>query len=194
LEVQFRIPEDDRRALLALARASVRDAILGDGSLPSCEARLEITPAMRISAGLFVTLKIKGEEGAPPSGRLRGCIGLMSSSRPLYETVIETAPKAALADPRFPPLPADELDAVTLSLSVLSPMTTLQSLDDLEIGRHGLQLDKGAYRAVFLPQVPVEQGWDTNRYLEQLALKAGLPKSGWRDAELATFEALTFSE
>jgi len=180
--------------LLALARASIQDAILGDGSLRACEEALVITPQMRTRAGLFVTLKIKGEEGAPPSGRLRGCIGLMSSERPLHETVIDTAPKAALGDPRFTPLGADELAAVTLSLSVLSPMTKLRTIDGLIIGRHGLQLSKDSHRSVFLPQVPVEQGWDADRYLQQLALKAGLPKDGWRGAELATFEALSFSE
>ena len=59
---------------------------------------------------------------------------------------------------------------------------------------HGLQLVRGPNRSVFLPQVPVEQGWDTARYLEQLALKAGLPKDGWRGAELSTFETINFGE
>lgn len=189
-------PETDRRKLLRLARGSIRDAIARDGCLARLLGEIRVTPEMRVRRGLFVTLKAKadGSGTGGAAGRLRGCIGTMSSDRPLYETVIETAPKAALADPRFPPLTADELDGVRISLSVLSPMSRIDDPAGLVIGRDGLQLVKGARRAVFLPQVPVEQRWDSRRYLEQLALKAGLPRDGWRGAELSTFEAELFGE
>jgi AmmeMemoRadiSam system protein A len=188
------ISQGDREKLLRLARASISEALGRDGVVRAALSGLVITPEMRVRAGLFVTLKVDAGEGAPPGGKLRGCIGVMSSERPLYETVIETAPRAAIHDPRFPPLTADELDGVRLSLSILSPMEPLAGVEELEIGRHGLQLTRGMHRAVFLPQVPVEQGWDVGRYLEQLALKAGLPQDGWRGAELATFESVNFSE
>lgn len=189
-------PQTDRHALLRLARGSIRDAIKHDGCLARLLDETRVTPEMRVRRGLFVTLKSKiDDSGADAAaGRLRGCIGTMSSDRPLYETVIETAPKAALGDPRFQPLTGDELDGVRISLSVLSPMSRIDNLADLVIGRDGLQLVKGARRAVFLPQVPVEQRWDSRRYLEQLALKAGLPRDGWRGAELSTFEAELFGE
>mgnify|MGYP001820560828 CR=1 FL=1 len=188
--------ETDRRSLLRLARSSIRDAIERDGCLARLLDETRITPEMRVRRGLFVTLKSKvdGSGAERAGGRLRGCIGTMSSDRPLYETVIDTAPKAALADPRFPPLTGDELDGVRISLSVLSPMSRIDDIDDLLIGRDGLQLVKGSRRAVFLPQVPVEQRWDRGRYLEQLALKAGLPRDGWRGAELSVFEAELFGE
>lgn len=184
--MKFEITDEGRDKLLLLARASIRDAIGHDGSLRTALDGLAITPDLRAKAGLFVTLKI--------AGHLRGCIGVMSSERALFETVIETAPRAAIGDPRFAPLTIEELEEVRLSLSILSPMERLNDLDDLRIGRHGLQLSRGPHRSVFLPQVPVEQGWDIPRYLDQLALKAGLQKDGWRGAELSTFETVSFGE
>jgi AmmeMemoRadiSam system protein A len=191
-----RILESERQELLRLARFSIHEAIEHDGSLKRVLEQARITPGMRIRRGLFVTLKSHaGDRGqAQTATRLRGCIGTMYSDRPLYETVIDTAPKAALEDPRFPPLTRDELDALKISLSVLSPMKRLADVSELVIGRDGLQLVKGARRSVFLPQVPVEQLWDQRRYLEQLALKAGLHRDGWRGAELSTFEAESFGE
>jgi AmmeMemoRadiSam system protein A len=183
------IPETDRAQLLLLARASIRDAIERDGSLASALARIHVTPEMRLQWGLFVTLKTN-----VPAGQLRGCIGTMRSEKPLFETVIETAPKAALEDPRFPGLTREELDGVRISLSVLSPLQRLESVDDLVLGRDGLQLVAGLRRSVFLPQVPVEQRWDRQAYLEHLGLKAGLSRDAWRNAELSTFEAVTFGE
>jgi len=187
--MDLRISDDDQRRLLLLARASIRDAIERDGSLAAALGRTDVSPRMRVQRGLFVTLKTR-----VPAGRLRGCIGTMQSEKPLYETVIETAPKAALHDPRFPPLTREELEGVRISLSVLSPMRALESVDDVVIGRDGLQLVAGPRRAVFLPQVPVEQRWDRRRYLEQLALKAGLDENGWDGAALSRFEAFVFAE
>jgi len=192
--MRFEISEADRDKLLLLARAAIADAVSGGGAVRAALNGMVITPELRSKAGLFVTLKLPGGADSPPGGRLRGCIGVMVSDRPLYETVIDTAPRAAVHDPRFAPLSAEELESVRLSLSILSPMEPLAGIDDLEIGRHGLQLTRGAHRAVFLPQVPVEQGWDAGRYLEQLALKAGLPGNGWRGAQLAVFETVSFGE
>jgi AmmeMemoRadiSam system protein A len=181
------IPDTARRSLLALARASIRDAILKDRSLSTAMEKTKITPPMLMELGLFVTIK-------ESSRRLRGCIGTMSSRKPLYQTVIDTAPKAALEDPRFSPLSGEELEAVHISLSVLSPLRPLQDTRELVLGRDGLQLERGEYRSVFLPQVATEQGWNRLQFLERLAMKAGLPKDGWRDAILSIFEAVVFEE
>jgi AmmeMemoRadiSam system protein A len=181
------IPEHARRSLLGLARASIQDAIHKDGSLDAAMENTDITPPMLIEMGLFVTIK-------EASRQLRGCIGTMSSGKPLYRTVIETAPLAALEDPRFPPLGADELGSVRISLSVLSPMRPLRDTGELVPGRDGLQLEAGKHRSVFLPQVATEQGWDRQELLERLALKAGLSRAGWRDATLSVFEATVFEE
>ncbi len=181
------IPEEARTSLLVLARASIQDALRKDGSLDAALKKTDITPPMLVELGLFVTIK-------EASRRLRGCIGTMRSRKPLYLTVIETAPKAALEDPRFPPLGEDELGSVSISLSVLSPLRPLRDSGELVLGRDGLQLERGEYRSVFLPWVATEQGWNRQEFLERLALKAGLSREGWREARLSVFEAMVFEE
>jgi len=59
----------------------------------------------------------------------------------------------------------------------------------VEVGRHGLLISDGARRGLLLPQVPVENGWDRETFLEQTCRKAGLPLDAWRKG--ATIEAFT---
>jgi uncharacterized protein (TIGR00296 family) len=82
-----------------------------------------------------------------------------------------------------------------LEISALTPLRSVSGPADIEIGRHGILLHKGAAQAVFLPQVAVEQGWDRDTTLTHLALKAGLPADGWRQgARFQVFEADVFAE
>jgi AmmeMemoRadiSam system protein A len=118
----------------------------------------------------------------------------MEWNRPLYLRVVELAPKAALHDPRFSPVDKDELPATRLEISVLAAPRPLVDARDLVLGRDGVELKKGSAHAVFLPQVAPEHGWDRNKLLQQLALKAGLPEDGWRDAELSVFRGEVFGE
>lgn len=103
---------------------------------------------------------------------------------------------AAFEDPRFMPLAPEELNRVDLEITVLSPLRRIGGPEEIELGRHGLYLVLGRRAGVFLPQVPVEQGWDLPTYLEELCHKAGLPEGSWRapDAELSVFEGLVFGE
>ena len=181
----------ERRALLRLARAAIGERLHRDGRLAAAIGGLEITPSLARPAALFVTLKQPGAGGSPV---LRGCIGVLEATRPLHAEVVETAPKSAFEDPRFPPLAPAELDSVTISLSVLTPLRPIASPAEVVVGRDGVQLVRGAARAVFLPQVALEQGWDRERLLAQLARKAGLDDQGWRDAELFVFGAESFGE
>jgi uncharacterized protein (TIGR00296 family) len=81
-----------------------------------------------------------------------------------------------------------------MDISVLDEPTPCPAPDAVEVGRHGLVLQCGGRSGVFLPQVPVEQGWDRQAYLDHLCLKAGLPPGTWRkqDAQLFWYEALVF--
>jgi AmmeMemoRadiSam system protein A len=125
---------------------------------------------------------------------LRGCIGYMGSREPLYRSVIDVARKSALEDPRFSPLAADELPGVRIEISALTPMRPVAGPEAIVVGRHGVQLVQGARRAVFLPQVAPEHGWDRAALLEHLARKAGLPADGWRGGQFSVFEAEVFGE
>ncbi len=148
------------------------------GSLP---AGSTLPERLRQKSGAFVTLE--------KDGRLRGCIGHIWAQKPLHEAVIDNAVNAALHDRRFRPVTADELAGLEVEVSVLSPLETIASVEEFEVGVHGIVLYKGGARAVYLPEVAPEQGWDREQTLAHLARKAGLPADGWREG--AAFSVFT---
>lgn len=182
----------ESRFLLELARETIRAAV-ADEPPPDPEAYaagigFEPTAALLQDRGAFVTLTL--------GGRLRGCIGTIVGIAPLIEVVRENALAAAFRDPRFAPLTADELDGLRIEISVLSPLRSVAGPRDIEIGRHGILLARGGARAVFLPQVAPEQGWDLPTTLDHLALKAGLSANDWREegTEFQIFTAEIMAE
>jgi AmmeMemoRadiSam system protein B/AmmeMemoRadiSam system protein A len=173
-------------ALLSLARRSLQD-YLASGQETTFDPPDDAVLSRHL--GAFVTLLLDGE--------LRGCIGHMQGDVPLYQTVAQAAVDAAVHDPRFSPLPLDQLDDVEIEVSVLSPFKRVRDVHDeseIEVGRHGLYLLYGQQRGVLLPQVPVEEGWERAEFLEQICAKAGLPSDCWEQATLYTFTAQVFSE
>ena len=191
LEVRPALSDAERTSLLRLARAAIGERLFADGRLARARSELAVTPALDRCAAHFVSLKARGDDGR---ASLRGCIGVLQPTSPLWSAVAETAPKAAFEDPRFPPLARDELGGVTIELSVLGPRVLVQDPRTIVIGSDGVQLVRGGAHAVFLPQVAPEQGWDRERLLRQLSLKAGLDEGAWRSAELYVFRAELFGE
>lgn len=177
----------DKTGLLKLARATLTFA-LNKRKMPTTDQLdVEITPAMRRISGAFVTLHKHGE--------LRGCIGEIFPSRPLYQAVMTQAINAGLSDHRFPQVKASELDDIDFEISVLTPPQPVASATDIFVGKHGVVLKKADRKAVFLPQVAVEQGWDRETTLTELSKKAGLPADAWREgASFEVFEAIVFGE
>ena len=89
----------------------------------------------------------------------------------------------------------EELNELTIEISVLTPQRRLTDLDQIELGTHGLVIRQGASQGVFLPQVPLEEGWDRQATLEHPCLKAGLLLDCWAaDAWLYAFEAIVIAE
>jgi AmmeMemoRadiSam system protein A len=104
---------------------------------------------------------------------------------------------SATDDPRFRPMARDDLADMHIEISVLTPLRLASSPDEVIVGQHGVLIRKGGHGGLFLPQVPVEQGWDRDEYLSTLcAMKAGLPADAWRKpgTQLYTFEAEIFEE
>jgi uncharacterized protein len=126
----------------------------------------------------FVTLKKNGE--------LRGCIGSLEAHRPLLVDLKSNAVAAAFRDPRFPAVTHEELDALRIEVSLLSPMSPIDFESEDEAAAHlrpfedGVVLEYGLARGTFLPQV-WEDLPDPANFLEQLKRKAGLPASFWAD-------------
>ena len=177
------LTEAQREELLALARTAIAEH-LEAGSVPSCDTD---DPALTRRSGAFVTLR-EGEE-------LRGCIGHTRADQPLCQAVQHMAVAAATEDPRFPPLTADELAEVTVEISVLSPFRRVTDVERVQVGTHGLMIFKGGRQGLLLPQVPVEQGWDREEFLEELCQKAGLPAGCWQEgASIYAFTAAVFGE
>ncbi len=144
-----------------------------------------------VESAAFVTLHKR--EGAARA--LRGCIGQIEATGTLYETVKSTAHSAAFSDYRFPPLTMDELPAIELEISVLSPLHRITKPTEVQHGE-GLFVRHGDRSGLLLPQVATERDWDRETFLTQTCRKAGLPGDSWRDSEteIYTFTAEVFDE
>ncbi len=179
----FRVSAEGCAALLALARRRIARAIsapvLDD---PACPAEL------RAEAAAFVTLT--------EQGRLRGCIGMTSPRGALYDAVAEMAVAAATSDPRFPPVRPEELEALRIEISVLSPLSRIASAAAIEPGIHGVSIRKGSRRGLFLPQVWEQLPGKEDFLGELCSQKAGLDRDAWKssDVELYTFTVFSFEE
>ena len=158
-----------------------------DGSVAAWHAAHPGFAPAQARAGAFVTLHHRGMAAGAP-GRLRACMGLIEAGQPLGDAVTQAAQWAA-RDPRFPPLVGEELADLEVEVSVLSPPRPVAGPEAIVVGTHGVILAKGSARAVFLPQVATEQGWDRDTMLRQLARKAGLSADAWRQG--ASFEVFT---
>lgn len=165
----------ERKMLLQIARESILALVEGrDVSFPIPSAHLAEP------RGVFTTLY--------SDGKLRGCVGFPVATLALFKAVAETARAAASEDPRFVPVSLPEARTLRISISVLSQLHAT-SVDEIEIGRHGLVISQGGRRGLLLPQVPVEHGWGRIAFLEQTCLKAGLRPDAWRSG--ACIEAFT---
>ena len=181
------ISPQDKEELLRLARQTLTQ-VLTEGKAPTPDSLgVELTPCMKIVRGAFVTLE--------KDGVLRGCIGDIYPYRPLYEAVAAHALNAGLNDRRFRPVDASELDALHFEISALTQPYPVASYDEIELGKHGIVLEKQGHSAVFLPQVAPEQGWTLEDTLTHLSQKAGLPPDAWKEGtSFSVFEAEVFEE
>ncbi len=177
------LSHDDRRALLARARAAIVEMVT-QHRIP------DFPPAvgpLAMPGSAFVTVRC--------FGKLRGCIGRTNSTEPLAETVTQCAISAALDDPRFAPLAPGDIPGLEIEISVLSEMTPI-SATAIEPGKHGLLVVQGPRRGLLLPQVALEHHWSAERFLAETCQKAGLARDAFRDPEtkLFGFTAEVFSE
>lgn len=169
--------------LLKLAHAAIA-SYLDTDQVPTFETD---DPVLARPAGAFATLTKNGE--------LRGCIGHMEADTPLVQIVPQMAIAAAVSDPRFPLLTPTELAEIKLEISVLSPLHRVANFDQIQIGTDGLLIKQNGQQGVFLPKVPVEQGWNRDQYLENLCYKASLPGDCWhKNPTLYSFTAVVFGE
>jgi AmmeMemoRadiSam system protein B/AmmeMemoRadiSam system protein A len=174
-----------RAELLALARRSA-EQFLSNETFP---ALTNEDPSLFQPLGAYVTYR-HGDD-------LRGCVGRIEGDRPVYLNVQYAAAAAALADSRFLPVTPDELDGLSIEITLLHPLHLVREPDEIRIGRDGVLLRvSNGDGALFLPQVALEEGWDVETMLVQLCRKAGLADDAWQreDARLYAFEGEWFGE
>ncbi|MFH1212115.1 MAG: AmmeMemoRadiSam system protein A [Candidatus Woesearchaeota archaeon] len=177
-----------KETLLRIARQAIRDEFAGR------DTDLIALQSYDLKKGVFVTLKKAGE--------LRGCIGYPLPVMKLSEALVLAARSAAFKDPRFPPLKKEELPFIKIEISVLTVPEIIKVKNPLaypekiEIGIHGLLIEKGHNSGLLLPQVAVEQEASPQEFLMMLCQKAGLPANAWKssDVKIYSFEAEIIGE
>jgi len=177
----FSLSLDEKTSLLQIARETLERYVRNNEVYhPETD-----NPKFLSKRGAFVTLKKKGE--------LRGCIGFIEPELPLHQTLVQATIYAASKDTRFPPVSPSELRDIELEISVLTPFKKIDDPREVDVGKHGLIIAKGNRRGLLLPQVPVENRWSRETFLQQTCQKAGLPRDAWRSgADIYTFEAIVF--
>jgi AmmeMemoRadiSam system protein A len=168
------LSDAERRTALELARRAVTEAV-SHRNLPDQIPRESVFAERR---GVFVTLHV--------AGRLHGCIGVIEAHELLGEAIVRCAASAALEDPRFAPLAAEQLGALSVEISLLSPLSPIQP-ESIEIGRHGLFISYHAQRGLLLPQVAIEHHLSREEFLNETCRKAGLRPETWREPEAKLF-------
>jgi AmmeMemoRadiSam system protein A len=172
----------DRQALLRLARQAL-------------EARVQGAPPPRRESGGPLDQPFGAFVSIHRDGELRGCLGRLEVDRPLSHTVAELAAVVADSDPRFRPVSPDELPRIELEISVLTVEREVGSVEEIDVGRHGLIVERAGRRGLLLPQVAAEHGWDRETFLAHTCIKAGLAADAWRHGvRILVFEAQVFSE
>ncbi len=174
--IDLGLTENEKKILHTIARDAIESRLNGK-PLPPLPP---LTPTLEEYRGAFVTLT--------KNGNLRGCIGLIQPVKSLATSVQEMAIAAAFQDPRFPPLTKGEWPHITIEISALTPLTQVGDLSEIEIGTHGLYIQRGPYSGLLLPQVATEYGWDREEFLRQTCLKAGLPPHAYQDPEAKIYK------
>jgi uncharacterized protein len=183
----MRLTDDDRRQLLSIARTAIT-AHLQDRQYEPEDLVRSCRGFLAKPCGAFVTLRV--------GDTLRGCIGYAESERSLALTVVEVSIKAAAYDPRFLSITLEELDTVSIEVSVLSPLEKIGDFRQVRIGVHGLYLESEMYRGLLLPRVALDNNWDIDTFILQLGKKAGIEDfhAGYPGISVYRFTADVFDE
>ena len=180
---------DQAKDLITVARRAVAEAFDGREFVPNKEIQEKYSQKQ----GVFVTILTY------PQKELRGCIGVPYAVMPLWQAVVYSALSSAFRDPRFQPLKRSELDSVIFELSILSlpeEISKEKLSEVIEIGTHGLIVEKGNLKGLLLPQVAVKYRWSPEEFVQNTCLKAGLSKDCWKDrnVKIYRFSAEVFEE
>ena len=181
----FDFSDEEKKTLLRISRTALKACVTG--KTPPKPSAASLSEKLKENYGAFVSLYV--------NGTLRGCIGQLKAHKPLWQTVTEMTCAAAQNDYRFPQVTPDETDSISIEISVLSPLKPIDDYSEIELGRHGVHLQKGSHSGTFLPQVAKRNNWTLEEFLGHLSRdKAGLAWDDWHNAELSVYEAVVFGD
>ena len=189
------LSEENGAELIKLARDAIENYLIKKVTIT---AQQNITTKYNEKAGIFVTLNhVRNNSEA-----IRGCVGFVMPDRILYDAVINAAIASANNDPRFKPVVKEELDGITLEISVLTQPELITVQDPrqykemIKVGRDGLIVQWRYGSGLLLPQVPIEYSWDEEHFLCETCVKAGAMPDCWfyMDTKVYRFEAIVFKE
>lgn len=183
--IQHNLSLSEKKLMLKIARETLTHYLSTKKILQYDESNLP--DFLLESYSVFVSLH-KGRA-------LRGCIGRMKSDRPLYKNIQYEIISAASNDSRFSPVKYSELSQLCIEISVLGPMRKINSPHEIELGKHGIYIQKGNASGTFLPQVAKSTGWTTEEFLGYCSKdKVGIGWDGWMNADIFVYTAEVFSE
>lgn len=147
--------------LVRLAKETI-ESYVRSGKVPQPK---ELTPEMKEKAGVFVSIKKRGE--------LRGCIGTFEPTKAnVAEEIIANAISSATRDPRFLPITGSELEDLEYSVDVLTHPEPVTDINQLDPKKYGIIVECGFRRGLLLPDLE-----GVNTVEEQIAIcraKAGI--------------------
>ncbi len=192
----FELTLEEGKILVSTARKAVETYLKTQKKI---EPPQNVPDKFKEKCGVFVTINRVMEDNRR---ELRGCIGYPYPTEPLISAVIDSAISSATKDPRFYPLSPEELDQVVFEVSVLTPPALVEAEkpsmypSKIKVGRDGLIVERGFFKGLLLPQVPVEWNWDEEEFLCQCCIKAGLPPDCWllKGTKIYRFQAIIFEE
>ena len=165
-----------------LARGALLEALGGPPLIISQAEKLMLSS----NVGVFVTIKVKDE--------LRGCIGRLDNDTPLWKKIPSLACAAAFEDNRFEPLSSFEIGDLTIEITILDEPVRVNKIEEIEIGRDGLIIEKDDKRGLLLPQVAEENGWSREEFVSHTCIKAGLEADAWKQegAAISRFVGIVY--
>jgi len=178
------LSKEQKKALLKAARITIKQMLTGkkDPAMPALDADI-----FGEKYGLFVTITNRKQ--------LRGCIGYIEGIKSLREAVKDLAIQAAFNDPRFEPVTKSELGDLEIEISVLYPLEEVKNINEIQVGKHGLVMERGFQKGLLLPQVAKEYNWSREEFMNQTCRKSGMENYCWENgAKIYKFEAEVFNE
>lgn len=173
--------KESAKILVNLARDSIKRGLEEKDFNPEkFEIDDEIKKRFSFKRGVFTSLYTF------PEKNLRGCIGIPFPYYPLWKAVIISAYESAFEDPRFYSLHSEEFSKIVIELTVLTEPEKIEGepgdyIRKIEIGKHGLMVERYPFKGLLLPQVAVEWNFNEEDFLRETCRKAGLPPDAWKE-------------